>query len=228
MPHNEIANLVINNPTYIDSLYKQFLEDPNSVKRDFQLLFTGAELTNPLFLSTNGHHQDSKTTNVNNLIQAFRKNGHLIANTNPIRKRRKHETNLHLKNHNLTKNDLQTSFPTKNIANLNEKEPLETILKTLQKIYTGPIGVEISHCNEKIQHFVYDHLENNPSKYSNEQQLQLHTHVQKAVLFEKFLHTKYVGKKRFSIEGHESVVPALSLAIDQAPTKGIKEVGRFW
>ena len=213
------------NPAYIDKLYQQFLTDPTSLDEKWHSFFQGYQLAS----ATNGSHATpvSSDTEVNimKLIHAYRSRGHLIADTNPIRQRRSHKADLELSYFNLSESESTETFNCAKEISL-EKSSLKTIISHLQRTYCASIGAEFMYCSdEKLRHWMYNEMEscaNHPS-YSATEKLTILNKLGQAVNFENFLQTKYVGKKRFSLEGLEVVIPALHHAICLAGQLQVKE-----
>ncbi len=212
------------NPAFIDAMYQQYLTDPASVDSDWQLFFKGYELSAQQN-GSGGSGLADKEVNVIKLIHAYRTRGHLIADTNPIRQRRVHKSDLELNYFNLSETDFDTEFNCATDIQL-EKTTLKNILDHLRQTYCGSIGAEFMYCsNEKIRQFMYKIMESSANKpvYSAEKKLEILNKLGQAVNFENFLQTKYIGKKRFSLEGLEVLIPALDVAIRQAAQQDVKE-----
>ncbi|MFT7627860.1 MAG: 2-oxoglutarate dehydrogenase E1 component, partial [Ulvibacter sp.] len=145
--------------------------------------------------------------------------------TNPVRERRKYLPSLDIENFGLSEKDLKTTFKAAEILGIGETT-LEEILKHLQSIYTDSIGIEYMYIRnpEEIKR-IQDrlHINQNQPNFSREQKIHILEKLNEAVSFESFLHTKYVGQKRFSLEGGESLIPALDALIENAVEKGVKE-----
>jgi 2-oxoglutarate dehydrogenase E1 component len=211
------------NPEFIDSLYKQYIENPENVDPKWQQFFEGFKLG--IESNNTGAQLTDKEVSVTKLIHAYRTRGHLIAKTNPIRQRRKHKSDLELSYFNLTEKDFETEFECAKDIKL-PKSKLKTILEHLSKTYCGPIGAEFMYCsNEKLRHWLYKEMEScaNTPTFEKKEKLDILKKLGKAVNFENFLQTKYVGKKRFSLEGLEVIIPALDQALRLAATKDVKE-----
>ncbi|MEO6231288.1 MAG: 2-oxoglutarate dehydrogenase E1 component [Ferruginibacter sp.] len=227
-------------PAYIENLYKDFLNDPSSVDADMGKFFEGFDFAvnfNNASASTNGNKvADAPTTTVNaqslfkeisvyQLIQAYRRKGHLVAKTNPIRERKDRRANLTLENFGLSEADLNTEFETGKFVGLG-KAPLKDIVEHLKKCYTHNLGVEFRADNstrklEWVMHAVETTmLKPVPLK----QQRRILQKLNEGVMFEKFLHTKYIGQKRFSLEGGETTIAALDAIINTASLNGVQEV----
>ena len=223
-------------PSYIENLYNDFTKDAASVDPEMKKFFEGFDFAVGNGLAVNGKAVAAtngtaapasnldKEFAVYQLIQAYRKKGHLIADTNPIRERKNRHANLDLSNFNLTEADLSSEFEAGKFLNLG-KTTLKNIVAHLQKSYTTHVGVEYSALNDikKIE-WLADQMENEFHKpVSIEQKRRILQKLNEGVMFEKFLHTKYIGQKRFSLEGGESTIAALDAIISTAADNDVKE-----
>ncbi|CAL1516690.1 2-oxoglutarate dehydrogenase E1 component [Chitinophaga sp. MM2321] len=226
-------------PAYIESLYQDFVKDPNSVDPDWVKFFEGFDFavsnTNGKAVSaapaavTSGAlpvtgDQLVKELGVYRLIQAYRKKGHLIAKTNPIRERKDRRANLDLPSFGLSDADLKTEFFASTTIGLG-KATLENIVAYLQKIYAGSVGIQYTYINDRIKaKWLEKEFEAVMTKpLSLEQRRRILEKLNQGVIFEKFLHTKYIGQKRFGLEGGESTIPALDAMINVAAEYGVQE-----
>ena len=218
---------------YFADLYDQYLKNPDSLEPSWRAFFQGYDFgTNNNFIEEiveGVTHQipDSvkKEFNVINLIDAYRSRGHLFTKTNPVRDRRTYNPNLRINNFDLDESDLDKIFNAGDILGIGP-QPLKVIVQHLEAIYCDAIGVEYMYIRnpEKrkwIQNWINKN-DNHPTFSPNQKKHILKKLVQ-AVSFENFLHTKYVGQKRFSLEGGESLIPALDSLIESAANLGVEE-----
>ena len=217
---------------YFAELYDQYLINPQEVEPSWRAFFQGFEFgieeSKKEKLSFQGEEVPDnilKEFKVVKLINAYRTRGHLFTKTNPVRDRRIYTPNLEIENFDLDKEDLQTVFNAGDIIGLGPNT-LENILIHLERIYCNSIGIEYMFIRnpEKIT-WIQSKLNDNGNKtnFDKSQKLQILKKIIEAVTFEKFLHTKYVGQKRFSLEGGESLIPALDSLIERAAILGVKE-----
>ena len=217
---------------YFAELYDQYLINPQEVEPSWRAFFQGFEFgieeSKKEKLSFQGEevpYNILKEFKVVKLINAYRTRGHLFTKTNPVRDRRIYTPNLEIENFDLDKEDLQTVFNAGDIIGLGPNT-LENILIHLERIYCNSIGIEYMFIRnpEKIT-WIQSKLNDNGNKtnFDKSQKLQILKKIIEAVTFEKFLHTKYVGQKRFSLEGGESLIPALDSLIERAAILGVKE-----
>lgn len=226
---------------FIENLYQQYLKYPDSIEPswksffqgfDFALENYGEEVTvNQLVQTavTTGNVPDNieKEFKVINLINDYRRRGHLFTKTNPVRDRRTYSPDLSIENYGLSIEDLNTKFNCATETGMNGAATLAEIIVHLEKIYCNSIGVEYMHINNvEEKKFIKQWLhvnENHPLLTAEEKKEILHK-LNQAVAFENYLHTKFVGQKRFSLEGGESLIPALDQLISRSSIHGVDEV----
>ncbi|WP_336128139.1 2-oxoglutarate dehydrogenase E1 component [Mesoflavibacter sp. CH_XMU1422-2] len=219
---------------YFAELYDQYLKNPDSVEPSWRAFFQGydfgsenygmkGEIVEGVSAQIPEHLQ--KEFQVVNLIDGYRTRGHLFTKTNPVRERRKYAPTLELANFGLSEADLDTQFNAGEILGIGTQS-LREILKHLDSIYCDSIGIEYMYIRqpEEIK-WIQNKLninDNQPSFTAN-QKKHILKKLNEAVSFETFLHTKYVGQKRFSLEGGESLIPALDAVIEKAAELGVEE-----
>ncbi|MGN7720657.1 2-oxoglutarate dehydrogenase E1 component [Chitinophaga sp. 22620] len=223
-------------PAYIESLYQQYRSDASSVDPEWIKFFEGFDFA---VSNTNGKaatapgatsalpvssDQLVKELGVFRLIQAYRKKGHLIAKTNPIRERKDRQPNLDLKFFGLADADLKTEFFAGQVIGLG-KASLEKIVQHLTEVYASKIGLEFTYINDAARiEWLQKEMETTIRKPLNvDQKKRILSKLNQGVMFEKFLHTKYIGQKRFSLEGGETTIPALDAMINTAAEYGVQE-----
>ena len=218
---------------FFADLYDQYLKDPDSVEPSWRAFFQGYDFgSNKLFqgeivegVTSQIPDHVQKEFNVINLIDGYRSRGHLFTKTNPVRDRRSYSPTLDIENFDLSNDDLDTVFNAGEVLGIGP-QPLRIIIQHLTEIYCDSIGVEYMYIrNPEIINWIQSKLNinNNHPKLSIDQKKQLLGKLVEAASFESFLHTKYVGQKRFSLEGGESLIPALDILIEIAADKGVKE-----
>ncbi len=224
-------------PSYIENLYNDFVKDPESVDNEMRKFFEGFDFAvSSGSLATNGtatapagvaigNAQLTKEFAVYQLIQAYRKKGHLIADTNPIRKRKDRHANLDLSFFGLGEEDMGTEFEAGKFLNLG-KASLKDILGLLKKSYATHVGVEYSSLNDikKIEWLANAMESQFHEPLPLEQKKRILQKLNEGVMFEKFLHTKYIGQKRFSLEGGETTIAALDAIINTSSTHDVQEI----
>jgi 2-oxoglutarate dehydrogenase E1 component len=235
-------------PAYIEGLYQEFVKDPSSVDPEFKKFFEGFDFA--ITQALNGSHGAvngssaaavaspaetilktadgvdwKKELGAYRLILGYRNKGHLLAKTNPIRPRKDRGANLELSFFGFTEEDLDKSFYAGNLIGLGTTS-LRNILAHLQKCYAGHVGIEFKYISDQVR---IDWLTNEIEKkflapISLDKKKRILEKLNEGVMFEKFLHTKYVGQKRFSLEGGETTIPALDAIINTAGDLEVQEV----
>lgn len=218
---------------FIDSLYSDYKKNPESVDNSWKQFFRGVEfgLANPEAAGdTAGAGVQSgnlaKEFKVYRLIQSYRSRGHLVSTTNPIRERVNRFPRLDIEDHGLTAADLEQPFAIGETLGLKNGK-LKDIIAKLKSLYCGNIGVEYMHSNDTdIREWFQTRFEasNGNTGFNIEKKKRILTKLNEAVAFENFLHTKYVGQKRFSLEGGENTIPALDAIINASASFGVEEV----
>ena len=227
---------------FFADLYEQYTESPDSVEPSWRSFFQGfdfgmvtyteehavAQMTNIASNSLqNGAASDKilKEFNVLKLIDGYRTRGHLFTKTNPVRDRRIFLPNLQLENYGLSNDDLNTVFDAAKILG-HKPSTLQEILTHLRNVYCQHIGIEYMYMrNPEWIQWIQDriNINDNQPNFNKEQKKHILSKLNEAVSFENFLHTKYVGQKRFSLEGGESIIPALDALIEAAAEKGVEQ-----
>ena len=217
---------------YVDQLYQNYKKDPSSVDITWQKFFEGYEFQSQRYEKTNGHAaagtdtQSLKETQVRNLIFQYRTFGHLKSNTNPVRERRNHNVDFDHKGVGLTDADLDTEFDVAAEISM-PRATLRKIIDRLQQIYIGPIGFEYNSIrDDQVRKWFFEKCEKEFVTYNptSDEKKAILSKLNEAVVFENFLHTKFLGQKRFSLEGGENTIPALYTIINKAAESGVKEV----
>ena len=221
---------------YFAELYDQYLQHPDNVEPSWRAFFQGFDFG----LESNGvtelvtiqespevevPEQLQKEFRVVKLIDGYRSRGHLFTKTNPVRDRRKYSPTLDLENFGLNQADLGTVFNAGEIMGIGPST-LQVIIEHLKRIYCDSIGVEYMYIrNPEKVNWIQKRLNvnDNHPRFSEAQKKHILKKLNQAVSFENFLHTKYVGQKRFSLEGGESLIPALDAVIESAANQGVEE-----
>jgi 2-oxoglutarate dehydrogenase E1 component len=238
----DFSYITSSSPAFIENMYLEFVKDPNSVDPDLKKFFegfdfavgSGAVSTNgkaapaaPVSAeSTNSEGVDwRKELGAYRMILGYRNKGHLIAKTNPIRPRKDRDANLNLGFFGLEEADLDKIFQVGERIGIGAA-PLRDIWAHLEKVYANHVGVEFKYIsNQKKVNWLAMEMERN---FSNpvplEKKKRILEKLNQGVMFEKFLHTKYVGQKRFSLEGGETTIAALDAIINTAADNDVQEV----
>lgn len=220
-------------------LYDQYLQNPDRVEPSWRAFFQGFDFG----MQENGISEELlgdapvnfsegeipsqviKEFQVIRLIEGYRTRGHLFTKTNPVRERRKYRPTLDIQNFGLEEQDLQATFSAGEVLEIGPST-LADIIKHLEKVYCESIGIEYMYIRkpeeiEWIQNKL--NINDNQPQFDKDSKKQILKKLNDAVAFESFLHTKYVGQKRFSLEGGESLIPALDALIEKAADFGVQD-----
>ena len=216
---------------FIDEQYQRYLSDPDNTEPSWRAFFQGYDFAQEVYseddLEGAGVPQEViKEFHVLNLIQGYRSRGHLFTKTNPVRERREYQPTLYLENFGLSQDDLEIEFNAATELGASGPRTLRKIIEHLEAIYCQSTGVEYNYIRDPerrtwIKNWIHEN-DNKPSLTMEEKKQILHK-LNEAVSFEVFLNTKFVGQKRFSIEGAESLIPGLAEAINHAARHGVEE-----
>lgn len=231
---------------YVDSLYEDYLADPDSVSADWKAVFSALPQTNgstkdishreirDYFLQNADkkvtqvvQSADSQQYQVAELINDFRSLGHLAAHLDPLEMReRPNVSRLNLDYHQLANTDPKRSFFAGTHFNGSEM-PLGEIYQALQDTYCRSIGIEYMHISDKEQvEWIQERIESvrGAGHYTADEKRSILKDLIAADGLERYLGTRYVGQKRFSLEGGDSLIPMMKEIINQAGSQGVKEL----
>lgn len=210
----------------VEQYYQQYLQNSEQLDESWRKFFEGFEFSRTHFpLKNSSSDTIPDEFKVVNLINAYRERGHLFTLTNPVRTRRKYLPTLDLENFDLTQADLEKEFHAGHKLGIG-KAKLKDIIAHLQTTYCRTIGVEYRYIrNPKITDWLRSRMEStrNLPVFTLEFKKQILQKLSEAVLFEKFIHKKFPGQKRFSLEGAEALIPALDAIIEKGASVGIEE-----
>ena len=216
--------------TYFAEQYDRYLKSPDTMEPSWRAFFQGFDFG--LESSTGDIENYSevpeslrKEFQAIKLIDGYRTRGHLFTKTNPVRDRRKYSPTLDIENFGLSESDLNTVFNAGSVMGIGPSS-LGVIIKHLKEVYCDATGVEYMYIRDpKKLNWIQERLNinDNHPKFSRDQKKHILKKLNQAVSFENFLHTKYVGQKRFSLEGGESLIPALDAVVEAAAEKGVEE-----
>ena len=218
-------------PSYIESLYANYRQNPDSVEEDWRAFFKGFEYGAP----ENGHLKPDATPihakefQVLALINAYRFRGHLESTTNPIRKRRDRNAKLAITDFGLSEADLDTTFAAAKECGIGGPATLRDIIAHLRRVYCSNIGFESNYIQDRdkrrwLRTRIESHHPEKDYEIPLDKKRRILEKLNDAVVFEKFLHTKFIGQKRFSLEGGESAIVGLDAIINKGGELGVKEV----
>ena len=222
---------------YIEGLYEAYQKDPASLDVQWQKFFEGFDFASRFGTTGNGKTavaserqasspaMQEKEFAVAALIEAYRQRGHFLANTNPVRERKDRRPLLDLSDFGLSQTDLQERFQACSLAGL-PGATLDEVIGKLKKTYLGKIGFEVAYIrNPEQKAWLTKKIEEEWPAFSPSQQVKqrILRKLNEAVVFENFLHTKYVGQKRFSLEGGETAIPILDFILNTGASEGAEE-----
>ena len=225
---NKLSYLSNANSDYIDSLYHSYKEDPDSIDFGWQKFFEGFDFgrgSEAGVVSAETPDHFLKEIKVLNLINGYRQRGHLFTKTNPVRERRAYFPGKELITFGLDDSDLETVFNAGVEVGIGPAK-LKDILALVEQTYCQSIGVEYKYVRnpEKLKWFeLRMESERNTPNFGFETKKRILAKLNEAVVFENFLGTKFLGQKRFSLEGAEAVIPALDSVIQKGAELGIEE-----
>ncbi|MBK9523614.1 MAG: 2-oxoglutarate dehydrogenase E1 component [Bacteroidetes bacterium] len=215
----------------IDDQYQQFLKNPESVPESWRKFFEGFDFARTNFETPTSTKASAvpenfqKEFSVVNLINGYRNRGHLFTKTNPVRERRQYSPTLDIENFSLSSTDLETVFQAGTLIGIGPAK-LKDIVSHLEQTYCASIGAEYKYIRvPEIVDWLEQKMESrkNSADFKIEKKRRILGKLNEAVAFENFLHTKFVGQKRFSLEGCETLIPALDAVIEKGGEQGIKE-----
>jgi 2-oxoglutarate dehydrogenase E1 component len=214
----------------IDELYKVYKDNPQNVDITWQKFFQGFDFSLAQYGENTGFTKDAgfneKELLVYNLIRSYRRWGHLKAKTNPIRERKDRQAGLDLTDFGLSDSDLNVKFKAGNEIGL-ENATLKEIVETLRAVYVGSFGFEYTYIRQpSVQKWLRTEFEKAAKAYNPAVEIKkrILQKLNEAVVFENFLATKYVGQKRFGLEGGENTIVAIDTIINVGSLMGIEEV----
>ncbi|MDZ4861550.1 MAG: 2-oxoglutarate dehydrogenase E1 component [Candidatus Hydrogenedentes bacterium] len=222
---------------FVEGLYEDFLHDPASVPQEWTAYFlslNGASAPVAAFHeeplpATRAHPPESGAMqhHVDVLIRNYRVLGHKIARIDPLNMPRPRQPELDPAYHGFAAEDMELPFNAGTLAPSGELLPLRIIIQRLRSTYCRSIGVQFMHIDDlSIRDWLCQRIEGTANRFqlSREQQLRILTRLTDAVIFEEFIQKKFIGAKRFSLEGAESLIPLLELAIEKAGEQKVDEI----
>lgn len=213
----------------VEELYQQYLKNPESLDESWRNFFLGFDLGTSDVSSkkpiVNRSIELDKEFKILSLIQGYRQRGHLFTITNPVRTRRKYSPTLDIENFNLSESDMDSIFEAGSELGLGPST-LRQIVNHLKDTYCESIGVEYVYMRKPdVVNWLQKKMESrrNRQEYTADQRTHIFDHLKQAVGFENFIHKKFVGQKRFSLEGSEAAIPALDAIIEHGSELGISD-----
>ncbi len=217
-------------PSRLEAMYREYLEDRDNADPGWRQFFDGFEFARTRYPEPDTASEEETLLfrsefHVINLINAYRERGHLFTKTNPVRTRRRYFPTLDHQNFGLSDNDLDNSFQAGSELGIG-KSKLKNIIGHLQQTYCQSIGAEYMYIRSpEIVEWLQNRMEgvkNTPS-FDPEKKKQILSKLIEAVNFEQFVRKRFPGQKRFSLEGCETLIPALDAAIEHGAALGAEE-----
>jgi 2-oxoglutarate dehydrogenase E1 component len=240
----DFSYITNSHPAFIEGLYQDFSKDPNSVDPELRKFFEGFDFAIGHGKATNGASNGQAATagptqatpgtavtdwrkelGAYRMILGYRNKGHLEAKTNPIRPRKDRGANIDLGFYGFTEEDLNKNFNAGNLIGLGTTT-LSNILNHLKQTYSSHVGIEFKYISDqrKVAWLTNEMEKNFSQPVPLEKKKRILEKLNQGVMFEKFLHTKYIGQKRFSLEGGETTIAALDAIINTAADHDVQEV----
>ena len=229
----DFSYITSSHPSYIEQLYQDFSRAPESIDPDLRKFFEGFDFAvtqlsgrpSTAAASVGAEIDWKKELGVYRMILGYRNKGHLISTTNPIRERKDRGANLDLAFFGLSEADLDNTFYAGNLIGIGTVT-LRAIREHLHSCYAHHVGIEFKYISnqEKIDFLTREMEQGFTQSLPFEKKKRILEKLNQGVIFEKFLHTKYIGQKRFSLEGGETTIAALDAMINLSATLGVQEV----
>jgi 2-oxoglutarate dehydrogenase E1 component len=224
MTHGTLSTAL--NLEMIEAAYQSWRQNPQSVDPSWQYFFEGFSL-GLTQSSTVGSQERGSHVPIVRLIFAYRNLGHFIAHLDPLSEPRTGHPLLELSEFDLSEADLPRVVDTTPFLGNLGHAPLATLLEALRETYCRTIGVEYMHIQDtRIRRWLQYRMEPNRNRpnYDRDRKLRILNQLLNAETFERFLHTRYSGQKRFSLEGGETLIPLLETLVDAGPDLGVREM----
>lgn len=213
------------NLDYLESLYAQFKTAPDSVGIEWKRFFEGVEFSKDIGSATGKGAISEKELHVYNLISAYRNYGHYEADLDPLTNTPSPSDQLHLSKFNLSEKDLESKFQIGSVVG-KPNATLKEIIAHLKSVYSGKLTIQCAEALPEIRNWFIKEFEQNPTglKFTSEQKKEILKSITAAEALEKFIHTRYVGTKRFSIEGGDALLPMLDHLVTKGSALSVQEV----
>lgn len=211
------------NLDYIENLFQQYRKNPDQISPEWKMFFNGVELAQNL----SSGFLPEKELAVFQLISAYRNDGHLKAKLDPLQlKQNNNSKHTSLSTFELDEKDLNKTFQISSILGLKAGESLQNILNFMENTYCGTISLQVGGCQPEVREWFFNEFEGRGEKFqlSAEQKKNIFYELAKTEALEKFLHSRFVGAKRFSIEGGDALIPMLEYLAEKGVKHQVKEL----
>ncbi len=210
------------NLEYIESLYQTYLQNPEGVEPQWRLFFQGVEFAQNL-PATGASAFPEKELAAYNLIEHYRNYGHLKADLDPLKMLAPEPESFELSRFKLTNADLDQTFAVSELLGLG-KVTLREVIQYLERAYCGTLTAQLAECREEVRDWFRKELETVPFVLSPEEKREIFRQLARTESLEKFIHARYVGTKRFSIEGGDAVIPMLERCVAKGTQLKVEEI----
>lgn len=209
------------NLEFIESLFEKFKSNPTSVSEEWGRFFEGVEFAKGL---SGGEGFSLKELNVYQLVEHYRNYGHLKAKLDPLNLQKTRDDSFRLSEFGLEESDLEKSFKVGNHLGFPKKK-LKDIIQHLESSYCEHLTAEVAECTPAVRDWFRRELESQDGlTLTNEDKKQIFLQLARTESLEKFLHSRFVGMKRFSIEGGDALIPMLELLSEKGAGLGVEEL----
>lgn len=219
----DLSSLDISNLPVVEELYARFLKDPESLDLSWRYFFEGIDFAEHLFKKQKDSPADSSFCRIFGLMQAYRRHGHLLADINPLESPPENVKELELSVLGFKEEELLLKFPSFHLCE-GEVATLQEIIDALKNIYCSKIGFEYMDTGSiELEQWIQNKIEKKtPFSLTAQEKHLILEYLNKSEVFESFLHTKYPGQTRFSLEGNETLIPILADIVSEGAKKGMK------
>lgn len=217
--------LQINNLEYLETQYRLFQQNPQSVGDELRLFFEGVDFAQNMNSGNASSGVAKKELDVYRLITAYREYGHLLADLDPLKMQQKNAEILNLSNFNLKESDLTQVFQAGEILGIGATT-LQNIIDHLKNIYSSTLSCDVAGCEPSVQSWFQNEFESGRARvsFSQEEKIAILNSLIRTESLEKFIHTRFVGTKRFSVEGCDALMPMLENLVTRGVKLGIEEI----
>lgn len=216
---NSKSKVDISNREYLEQLFSSYKEDPNSVHTDWKLFFDGVEFASQMDQGS----FSKKELGVYNLINAYREDGHLQASLDPLQIQKPDTQTLNLKNFGLEQEDLDKKFDIFSILKQNSTS-LSQVIAFLEKTYCAHLAIQVGACSPEIRQWFFEEFEQQKWSLSSEEKKYIFNKLIATEAFERFIHNRFLGAKRFSIEGSDALIPMLEYFAHLGSSNDVEEL----
>ncbi len=219
-----LSSINHSNAEYIENLYQTFLQNPESLDPQWQMFFEGVAFAQNLQGPGTGTSAFSeKELSAYNLIEHYRNYGHLKADLDPLKLWKSDTSSFDLARFQLTEADLEQTFAVGNLLGLGPV-PLRDIIAYLEKAYCRTLTAQVAECRPEVRDWFRKEMESEVFRLETEERREIFRQLARTESLEKFIHTRYVGTKRFSVEGGDAVIPMLERCVTKGTQLGVEEV----